>query len=114
MERQAAEGSGDGGKDSDPNEFGKDFARVPAGGGDLAGDGADLGRREAGEFGRKWSSGRGRTFPPFFETAVEVGGQAIGMKRGIGIAAGDVENAASVAVIILPGNVEAFGRKQGR
>lgn len=114
MKRQAEEAGGDGGKNSDPKQLGNNFSRVPAGGGDLAGNCADLGRRKASELGRKWSRGWRRTFPPGFETTGQILGQAIGVEGRIGVAAGDIENTAGVAVVILPGNVEAFGRKQGR
>ena len=54
----------------------------------------------------------GRGFPPSLETVGEVHVKFFGVKDGIDVAAGNVENAAGTTLGVGPGDVDAVGREK--
>ena len=113
VEWETAYDGADGGDSGGGDKFIEDFFGLAAIGEAVTGDGADFGRGELGEL-RGQRSRNGRSFPPGLEALGEVRGELVGVERGIGIAAGNVENAAGAALAVFPGDVDAFAGKKAR
>jgi len=113
MEWETAQDGADASEDAGPEKFVEELFGLPALGRVLAGDGADFRRCEFGKLpGQRTCDGR--SFPPSLEALREVSNESVGMERGIGFAATDVENAAGTAFVVLPCNINALRGEQGR
>jgi len=110
---EAAKTGADCGKDAGPGQLVKNLFGSPARAQALAGDSTNLRSGELGKLCRK-RAGDGSSFPPGLEARGEVGGEPVAVKRRIRVAAGNIENAACIALLILPGNKDPLRRKERR